>query len=247
MYKKTINVTVWNEFRHEKHSEHVKKIYPDGIHNTIANFLNAQEDICARTATLDEPEHGLTTEVLENTDVLIWWGHLAHAEVSDEIVTRVQNRVLDGMGLIVLHSGHASKIFHTLMGTRTINLRWRESGDKERLWVMEKSHPICYGLDDYIEIPEEETYGEHFEIPKPDDLIFVSWYSGGEVFRSGCCYTRGNGKIFYFKPGHEGFPIYHMEQIQKVITNAVRWAMPHSPIPFKFTTAHCPDMLEEKR
>lgn len=240
---KAINVTVWNEFRHEKTDDAVKAVYPNGIHQTIADFLNIQEGICAKTATLDEPEHGLTTEVLDNTDVLIWWGHMAHGEVSDDIVERVHQRVLDGMGIIVLHSGHASKIFHVLMGTRTLNLRWRENNEMERLWVMDPSHPIAKGLGDYIEIPHEETYGEHFEIPKPDDLVFVSWFEGGEVFRSGCCYTRGAGKVFYFKPGHESFPVYHMPEIQQVITNAVRWACPHFDIPYTFTTAHCPKPL----
>lgn len=241
---KNINVTVWNEFRHEKSDDAVKEVYPNGIHQTIADFLSSQEGIHASTATLDEVEHGLTAEVLDNTDVLIWWGHMAHGEVCDEIVERVHQRVLDGMGIIVLHSGHASKIFHKLMGTRTLNLRWRENNEKERLWVMDPAHPIARGLGDYIEIPHEETYGEHFEIPKPDDLVFVSWFEGGEVFRSGCCYTRGAGKVFYFKPGHETFPVYHMPEIQQVITNAVRWACPHFEIPFKFTTGHCGEPLK---
>jgi len=193
---KKINVTVWNEYRHEKKDKAVADIYPNGIHGCIADFLGIQDDIEVRTATLDEPEHGLTDEVLDSTDVLIWWGHMAHGEVKDEIVEKVHKRVLNGMGLILLHSAHASKIFHKLMGTRTLDLRWRESGDKERLWVIEPSHPIVQGIGEYIEIEHEETYGEHFEIPAPDELVFISWFTGGEVFRSGCCYKRGAGKIF---------------------------------------------------
>ncbi len=223
MCDKTIRVTVWNEFRHEKSNETVRSIYPDGMHETIAAFLRHQPGLEARTATLDEPEHGLTQQVLEQTDVLIWWGHMAHHEVSDEIVDRVQARILAGMGLIVLHSGHFSKIFRRMMGT-SCSLRWREAGEKERLWVTSPSHPITAGLGPYFELPHTEMYGEHFDIPQPDDLVLVSWFQGGEVFRSGCCFNRGLGKIFYFRPGHETYPIYHDETVMTVITNAVRWA-----------------------
>ena len=178
-----------------------------------------------RTATLDEPEHGLTAEVLADTDVLTWWGHMAHGEVKDEIVSRVHQRVLDGMGLIVLHSAHFSKIFKKLMGT-SCDLKWREIGEKERIWVVEPGHPIAAGLGEYFEIPHTEMYGERFDIPAPDTLVFISWYQGGEVFRSGCCFHRGKGKIFYFRPGHETFPIYYQPEVLRVITNAVRWAAP---------------------
>jgi trehalose utilization protein len=219
-----IRVTVWNEYRHERNDPRVAAIYPEGIHATIAAAL-AKSGLKVRTATLDEPEHGLTEEVLAATGVLIWWGHQAHGEVSDAIVERVQRRVLAGMGLIVLHSGHFSKIFKRLMGT-TCDLKWRESGDRERLWVVAPGHPIVEGLGEYIEIDAEEMYGEHFDIPAPETLVFISWFTGGEVFRSGCCYTRGAGKIFYFRPGHETLPTYHHPDVQRVIGNAVRWAVP---------------------
>lgn len=221
-----IKVTVWNEYRHEKQNEHVASIYPEGIHNAIGGYLKTQERIEVRTATLDEPEHGLTDEVLANTDVLIWWGHLAHGEVRDDIVEKVRTRVLDGMGLIVLHSGHGSKLFERLLGTKTGTLKWRDDGERERVWVIEHGHPIAEGLGDYFEIPKEEMYGERFEIPAPDELVFISWFEGGEVFRSGCCYRRGKGKLFYFRPGHETFPIYHQPEVLKVISNAVYWAEP---------------------
>jgi trehalose utilization protein len=221
-----IRVTVWNEFRHEKDVNHpASEIYPDGIHAVIAEFLRQQPDFEVRTATLDEPEHGLTDEVLEQTDVMTWWGHMAHKEVSDEIVNKVHKRVLDGMGLIVLHSGHFSKIFRQLMGT-TCNLRWREANDHERLWVVAPEHPIVEGMGEYFELEHEEMYGERFDIPAPETLVFVSWFSGGEIFRSGCCYSRGRGKIFYFRPGHESYPTYRNEDVQRVITNAIRWAAP---------------------
>ncbi|QHA93183.1 ThuA domain-containing protein [Bacillus sp. N1-1] len=218
-----LNVTVWNENRHEQTSEEVRSVYPNGIHGAIAVFL--KEDFEVKTATLDEPEHGLSEEVLNNTDVLLWWGHIAHEEVSDEIVNRVHQRVLDGMGLIVLHSGHFSKIFKKLMGTGC-DLKWREADEKERMWVVDPTHPIAEGLGEKIELDREEMYGEHFDIPAPDELVFVSWFEGGEVFRSGCTYKRGQGKVFYFRPGHETYPTYYHKDIQRVMKNAVAWAKP---------------------
>lgn len=228
----TIRVTVWNEYRHEKTDEKIAKLYPEGMHGAIAKHLRTQPGLTVRTATLDEPEHGLTNELLAGTDVLTWWGHMAHGEVKDEIVNRVQQRVLEGMGLIVLHSGHFSKIFQKLMGT-TCNLKWREIGEKERLWVIEPGHPIVEGIGEFIYIEHTEMYGERFDIPQPDTLVFISWFAGGEVFRSGCCYHRGKGKVFYFRPGHETLPIYYHPDVLKVITNAVRWAAPvNGPTPF---------------
>jgi len=218
-----INVTIWNEFRHERKNEAVKKIYPDGMHAAIAKGLSASKDFACRTATLEEPEHGLTEAVLKGTDVLVWWGHLAHGEVKDEIVKRVHQQVLAGMGLIVLHSGHYSKIFRALMGTNC-SLKWREADEKERIWNLAPGHPITEGLGEYFELPYEEMYGERFDIPEPDKLIFISWFEGGEVFRSGCCWERGNGRIFYFRPGHEAYPTYHNETVIRVIANACRWA-----------------------
>ncbi|MCP3966305.1 MAG: trehalose utilization protein ThuA [Lentisphaerae bacterium] len=219
---KKINVTIWNEFRHEKSNEAVKKLYPDGMHKAIGKGI-AASDLNIRYATLDEPEHGLTDEVLNTTDVLLWWGHCAHGEVKDEIVEKVHRKVLEGMGLLVLHSGHFSKIFKKITGTNC-SLKWREEAEKERLWNLEPSHPITQDIGDYFEIPNTEMYGERFDIPTPDKLIFVSWFEGGEVFRSGCVFERGYGKIFYFRPGHETYPIYHNETVLKIIGNAVRWA-----------------------
>ena len=223
--KNPIRVTVWNEYRHEKEDPAIAQIYPEGMHGAIAKYLREQPGIEARTATLDEPEHGLSDDVLDNTDVLTWWGHMAHDEVRDDIVDKVQKRVLDGMGLLVLHSGHLSKIFRKLMGT-TCDLKWREIGEKERLWVIEPSHPIVDGVNEYIELEHAEMYGERFDIPEPDTLLFVSWFAGGEVFRSGCVYHRARGRVFYFRPGHETYPIYHNPEILRLIGNAVRWLAP---------------------
>lgn len=221
-----IRVTVWNEFRHEKNPNHkASQLYPQGMHAPIAEHLNAQEGLQARTATLDEPEHGLTEGALAETDVLIWWGHAAHREVRDDVVERVHARVMAGMGLVCLHSAHYAKIFRRLMGT-SCSLKWREAGERERFWVIERGHPIAAGLPEHFELEEEEMYGEPFDVPAPDTLVFISWFAGGEVFRSGCCYHRGNGKVFYFRPGHESYPTYHQPQVLRVIANAVRWAAP---------------------
>ena len=220
----TPRVTVWNEYRHEINDDEVAKVYPDGIHGALAAALR-DGGLEVRTATLDEPEHGLTEEVLDATDVLLWWAHMAHDEVADEVVERVYQRVLGDMGLVVLHSGHLSKIFRRLMGT-SCDLKWRHD-DCERLWVVAPGHQIAEGLGEYIEL-EEEMYGEPFDVPPPEELVFVSWFGGGEVFRSGCCYRRGRGRIFYFRPGHETNPSYHDPDVRRVITNAVRWAAPTS-------------------
>ena len=220
-------VTVWNEYIHEVMFDSIAKVYPKGIHGCISDFLS-EAGMDVKTATLRQEFHGLTDEVLADTDVLIWWGHMAHHEVSDEIVEKVFQRVQDGMGLIVLHSGHASKIFKKLCGTNANNLRWREDGEKEIVWAIDLAHPIVEGLPDHFILPNEEMYGEPFCIAIPDELVFMSWFEGGEVFRSGCCYRRGRGKVFYFRPGHESFPTYYIPEVQKVITNAVRWAKPFS-------------------
>ncbi len=239
-----IRVTVWNEFFHERDSEKIAKIYPQGIHTAIAEGLCENTDLCVKTATLDMPECGLDQDTLDNTDVLIWWGHMKHSDIPDKIAECVQRRVLEGMGLIVLHSGHLSKPFVRLMGT-VCRSKWRENDEKERIWVIEPSHPIAHGLPEYIELPEEETYGERFEIPTPDELVFVSWFAGGEVFRSGCCWKRGLGKIFYFRPGHEAYPIYYRPDVRQILVNAVRWAKPSGgPLP---TLGHFPAPLENVR
>jgi len=221
-----IRVTVWNEGVHEKRDAPVKKIYPKGMGWVIAQALKKQPGIASvRVSELNDKDQGLSDKILKNTDVMTWWGHTAHAQVSDENVARVHQRVLDGMGLVVLHSGHHSKIFRKLMGTGC-DLRWREIGERERIWVVDPGHPIADGLDQYFEIPHEEMYGEHFDIPQPDQQVFISWFEGGEVFRSGCCWHRSKGKVFYFRPGHETLPTYYDKNVLKVIGNGVRWAAP---------------------
>jgi trehalose utilization protein len=219
----TINALVWNENVHERRNPAVAQNYPDGIHGRIAALLAADAGINAATATLEEPEHGLTEARLARTDVLLWWGHAAHGEVHDDIVERVTHAVWQGMGLIVLHSGHFSKIFKRLLGA-PCTLHWREAGERERLWVVNPGHPIARGLPRHFELENEEMYGEPFSVPEPLETVFISWFQGGEVFRSGITYQRGAGRIFYFRPGHETYPTYHDETVGRVLRNAVNWA-----------------------
>ncbi len=233
---KPIHVTIWNEFIQERTEPKVASIYPRGIHTAIAEGIG-RYGFLIHTTTFDQPEHGLSQAVLNQTDVLIWWGHLAHEQVADEIVERIYARVLQGMGLIVLHSGHRSKIFKKLMGT-TCDLKWRSDAERERIWVVDPSHPIAEGLGEYLELQHEEMYGEFFDIPAPEELVFISWFQGGEVFRSGCAYQRGLGKIFYFRPGDQEYPTYYSKDVLRVIANAVRWAAsPHGAAPTYGNTA----------
>jgi trehalose utilization protein len=238
--EKRTNVTVWCE------TGGALGAYPRGIHICIAEFL-ASSGLFGevRTASLEQPYHGLTDEVLEGTDVLVWWGHIKHHMVGDDIVKKIHRRVLRGMGLVPLHSAHASKIFKRLMGTETDRLRWRETGERERVWTIIPGHPVAEGVPEFFDIPRSEMYGEHFQIPAPDELVFISWYEGGEVFRSGCAFKRGFGRIFYFSPGHETYPIYEQPEVQRVITNAVKWAAPTCwP---EVVTGNTPESGQQKR
>lgn len=218
-----IRVTVWNECWHEYNTEIVPQIYPDGLHGAIAAALRPDTGLDVRTATLRDPENGLSDEILNSTDVLVWWGHMRHREVPDDRVEKVVGRVWEGMGFIGLHSTHFSKPFRRLMGTEC-GLKWRIDNKKEILWVIDPTHPIAAGINEKFELPQTEMYGEWFQIPTPDELVFISWFEGGEVFRSGCCWKRGKGRVFYFRPGHETLPIYHNADVQRVLRNGVRWA-----------------------
>ena len=221
-----LNVTLWHEFRHEKKNPKVKELYPDGMHAALAAGLTAS-DLKVRLAALDDADQGLPDDVLDSTDVLTWWGHGAHGEVKDELVQKVYQRVMNGMGLVVLHSGHFSKIFKKLMGT-SCDLKWREADDKEVLWVTRPGHPIVEGIDDHFVLPAEEMYGEFFDIPEPDETVLISTFSGGECFRSGCTFRRGAGTVFYFRPGHETYPTYHDKNVLRVIENGIRYVAPRS-------------------
>ena len=234
---KPLRVTVWNEFVHERELPEIRAVYPEGIHGCLRNFLEKEQDITVKCVTLDMPNQGITQALLDNTDVLIWWSHARQEDITDETVRLVRNAVHSGMGLIALHSAHFSRIMRDLLGT-TMTLHWRH-GDREKLWCIDPTHPIAQGVPVCIDIPEEEMYGECFDIPRPDDTIFIGWFAGGEVFRSGVTFTRGRGKIFYFQPGHEEAPVYQHPDIQRIIINAVRWAAPLCRLPAP------PDNVEE--
>ena len=240
-----IHVTVWNEDSAAESSEKVLAVYPQGVLGAVAAMFENQQDFQVRTAYLSQEEAGLTEAVLEDTDVLVWWGHCKHGQVPDEIVTRVQQHVLRGMGLIVLHSGHESKIMQRMMGTQC-SLRWHENNDKERLFVIEPSHPIMRGVPAWFELEAEEMYGERFDIPKPDELLAIGWYESGDVFRSACCFNRGYGKIFYFQPGHETLRSYYNEYVKLILQNAARWAARNRELDRPLHSEFAP-ALEEKR
>ncbi|MBQ9726087.1 MAG: ThuA domain-containing protein [Kiritimatiellae bacterium] len=241
-----IRVTIWNENLHETWegpaSDVIRRHYPKGIHNALAEGL-AADDLEIAPVSLDMPEQGLPQDLLEKTDVLFWWGHCGHDKVEDSLVDRIQKRVLEGMGLVVLHSGHYSKIFRRMLGTHC-SLRWREVGEKERVWVVDRDHPIAAGVPDSFVVPHTEMYGEPFGIPPEAHVVFMSWYEGGNVFRSGVTFRRGQGKIFYFSPGHETFPIYRQAEVLKVLGNAARWAA--QSLPNAKTTCWDQDPATEK-
>ncbi len=219
-----LKVTIWNEYLHELEHEVVGRIYPDGIHGALrAAVLEHHPDAVVRTATLRQPDHGLSDDLLGDTDVLFWWGHKAHADVSDAWVAKVHEAVLQGMGLVVLHSGHFSKPFKRVLGSHA-SLLWREADEKERLWNLQPSHPILEGIPAFFELEQEEMYGERFDVPPPDELLMISWFQGGEVFRSLCTWRRGHGQVVYFRPGHETFPTYHHPLIRRIVANAAGWA-----------------------
>ena len=224
------SITIWNEFMHEQaesdYGKLCRKHYPKGIHAYLRRVLRPELEGCTiRAVSLDMPENGLTDKVLNKTDVLVWWGHMAHDKVPDELVDRIQKRIFGGMGLVVLHSGHMSKIFRRMLGT-PCTLRWREIGERERVWVCDPAHPIAQGVPETFAIEQTEMYGEPFGIPNDGHVVFMSWYAGGNVFRSGVTFQRGLGKIFYFAPGHETLPIYHNPAVQRVLANGIRWCRP---------------------
>ena len=234
-----LKITIYNEGVHEKLDHRAGDIYPQGIHGQLKSALEDEFEI--KVFTLETVE-GITDEVLADTDVLLWWGHIRHAQVPDEVAARVRDAVHGGMGAIFLHSGHHSKPFKLLMGT-SCNLTWREDGDYELVWNIKPGHPITRGIGRFIKLDHEETYGEPFAIPEPDELIFIGSYESGEVFRAGCTYRRENGKIFYFQPGHETYPTFYNEDIIKVIKNAINWA--YSPYREKIGCPNVKKPLEE--
>lgn len=216
-----MNIVIYNEGLHDK-QDWMKSVYPTGIHGALKETLEAPENTIT-IITLDNVDD-ITQQLLSETDVLLWWGHGAHHLVPDSVSTLVTEAIQKGMGFIALHSAHMSKPLRQVLGT-SCTLKWRDN-DSERVWITAPAHPIAAGLPEYFELPQEEMYGEFFDIPRPDDVVFMGWFNGGELFRSGVTFTRGLGKIFYFQPGHEEYPIYYNEYVRKILRNAVAWAAP---------------------
>ncbi|MHB1460735.1 MAG: ThuA domain-containing protein [Armatimonadota bacterium] len=237
-------VLIWDE--NPPHAN--KALYPNSIRGAIADGLqkmNTTDRLDIKVAHLDEPDQGCPQELLDETDVLLWWGHARHAEVDDAVVERIKDRVHHGgMGLIALHSAHYSKVFKSVMNcTGHLKGGWREDNSPERIFVCASNHPIAYGLRDFT-LREEEMYGAPFDVPPAETIVLQSFYpAGGEYFPSGICWTAGDGidpdftsgpgrgvgkgegiaRVFYFRPGHEGNPTYHNTAVRRVIYNATLW------------------------
>ena len=183
-----MNVLIWAEDKPlPEHREKFRELYKNGIEGQLAAFLSENPDMEIRTATMQDAEQGLSEAALDWADVLVYWSHKHWREVEDCHVDYMHKRVLEGMGLVVLHSAHASKIFSRLMGTRTQSLRWRENDERQRYWIVNPAHPVAEGLDgEYFDIPMDETYGEYFEIPQPDEQVFSHLdgaHAGYSIFR----------------------------------------------------------------
>ena len=222
-----LRVTVWSEVIDPVLEPRAVTYYPDDINVYLAEFLSIEHDFEVRTANLRQKENGLSQEILNDTDVLVWWSHLYDDQVSDETAQRVAETVLNGMGILFLHASLGSKPAKILLGTNSNTGKYREIGEKEKIWVVDRSHPVVDGMEkEYIEIPASEMYGEPYGIPTPDDIVFISWFEGGEVLRSGVDWKKGAGKVFFFAPGHEEFPVYYHSEIQKAVKNIVRWLKP---------------------
>ncbi len=218
-----IRVTIWNEFLQELAEERPRAVYPEGIHRCLAHGLAPLGPFALHTATLREPDQGLPPEVLERTEVLVWWGHRAHREVADATSSRVADRVRrEGMGFVALHSAHFSKPFLALMGT-PCTLRHRVAGETEILRVADPAHPVAQGLPESFTLAQEEMYGEPFAVPDPEATVLTASFAGGEHFRAGCAWQCGAGRVFYFQPGHELYPAYRDPWILQVIANAILW------------------------
>lgn len=233
-----MRVTIFTEFNKSMASEAGKRAYPEGMNECLRDLISEKHDVRMIVHTSEDDGTALTEEILKDTDVLVWWGHHYHATVSDSVVNLVQDYITRGMGLVALHSSHKSKIFMRMLGTPA-DLRWREINERERLWAINPAHPIARGLKEpYVDIPEDEMYGEPFSIPEPDELVFIGWFQGGEVMRSGCVFNRAYGKVFFFQPGHETNPTYKIPEIRNIILNAVDYVKPTAPIAPPFSSVN---------
>ena len=219
-----IRVLVWSEFTESN------DVYPQGIHGEIAGYLNTDPNIIARTTELADEDCGVGEKILGDTDVLFWWGHEKHELVDDDAVERVVRKVREeGMGFVSLHSSLTSKPFIALMGTSCKIGSFRVDGEMERVHVVAPHHPIADGVRDFV-ITETEMYGEPFDVPNPKEVIFESVFQDNPLYSTttwrfcGCTWDVWDGRVFYFRPGHETYAIYRDENIQRILLNASYWA-----------------------
>lgn len=212
-----IRVRVW--------SEHTARraYYPDDINGAVAEGLRLDDGLSVTTAELVDEGDGVPETELARTDVLVWWGHQLHRYVADDAVDRVVRHVRErGMGFVALHSSHMSKPFTRLIGDDGGLGGVEVDAGAERITVEQRDHPVADGVDK-IELAKEESYNEPFNCGKPDAVVFRSVFDNGHEFRSGLAYTVDNGRVFYFRPGHETYPAFADPMVRRVIRNAVYW------------------------
>lgn len=215
-----MRVVVWSEG--EVHG-HEATGYPEGMPAAIADAVRGIPEAQVEIASIDDADQGVPDERLRQADVLLWWSHMRHEDLLSATVDRVVSAVEHGLGLVALHSAISSPVFRRLVGTTGGFGGWRH-GDREVLWTVDPSHPICRGVEFPVVMPQQEMYSEPANLPTPDELVFISSFSGGEVFRSGITYRRGVGRIFYFSPGHEEYPVFLHPGVRGILANATSWA-----------------------
>ncbi|MCI8623421.1 MAG: trehalose utilization protein ThuA [Provencibacterium sp.] len=227
-----IRVTVWNEFYDDPRHPAIQELYPGGVQEYLASVLREEPDMAVTARHFYEDDAcGLSDEVLDSTDVLLVYGHILRDNVPEDRVKKLIERVVkEGMGVIFLHSALWMNLFQRLVGPGAY-CGYRELGERERVWVVNRNHPIAAGLPSSFVIPHTEVYSEPAGFPDPDELVFISWYQGGEAARSGMVWRRGAGRIFYFSPGHAWYNAMQIPEYHTVIKNAVRWAVPPSSPP----------------
>ncbi len=220
----SIRVRVWCE------GSAPPSVYPDGVNGALADGLNRHPGLIVNRAGLDEESAGLTDTDLDETDVLVWWGRFRHEEVPDDRVLAISERVRSGqLGFVALHASCQSKPFRALMDGPCELGGWRDDGRPETIAIAEPDHPLAIGVEPFT-LPRSIMYAEPFAVPEPESVVFVSHWGEGQTFRSGMTWTVDQGRVAYFRPGHDQFPVLFHPQVRQVITNAVLWASP-KPLP----------------
>lgn len=275
-----VHVLIWDE-RQPRQSE----AYDNFLGNEIAKRLKEESaDFEIRSVWLEDPEQGLEAGNLEWADVIVWWGHVRHSDVTKENATRVLEYVREGkLDLVALHSAHWARPFVEAMNWRSVEdakkrlekladgkeltyetvdpprertvpmhgstltpalFGYKKSKNKfhgiihlpyccfpdyrpdakpSTVTVKATQHPIAKGLPKTFQVKQTEMYNEPFHVPAPDEVVFEETWELGERFRAGMIWNIGKGKVFYFRPGHETYPVYKQPEMVKVIANACRW------------------------